>query len=486
MSVTGGEGAHYEPAGKDSLPLQRQMAAEEAFIDCTYGVKGFAKLRKEAATMNRKDIQDRSILYAAYKKAHMDVPLEKTRKKKIEEKYKGNQQENLDRNVYGFLKECRAGADGKPLTDQDYENWKWNNGFVDAMLSENKSDRNPYLQDIIDEFIQTEIPDIALMKDDEWILKHMPATLRLMGIGLRIDNLRKQDEDNREFFNKMPKEQYEAMIHKQKQLTEIAAWLELYLQSGGVTQHGEFADKKFMMQTAAAVEGVEQLALEAERQRKEEAAAKEREAAAARQKAAAEKEEAAITNKAVALRERMADDISSRKAVNVIAFTNQINGKLLTEEELTERVVERELKDEERSQAKKLVAVQKLRTEHVEEQLKPYAERDAQMPATGRMARAVLEDNGSEEEQELLQKLYSEDQTKRYEVYESILSTVENMNPEYLKRSGDAEILKTYEVFREEISIGFVLEDFLTEIQQKDGFTIDPERLVKLKAMSKL
>ena len=455
MNVTGGESARYDAPGKDSLLLQRQMDLEkmyrdqkQRYLDNKFGMPGFGALREEA-DKDHPGLSDLTVLYCAEIKASGKRLLKKEDIERLQEKYQGTGID-LQRSVYGLMKMYRTGPDGSPLTGQDHANKAWNDGYVQAMLSDNYRDRDTYLNDMCDEVIQCEVPTMAQMKDDAWMVAHYESVRRLMSVHLMMDNL-KADRNNAEFFGNMPAERAEALKSKRELLLPILGWLMMHLQAGGIDQYGNFLTQERLASMKRMADIMEAGALATELKYR-----------------------------------NMAGSLDRQKVENILVFNREVNGKLLTAEEFAERLAQREAKSEECSQAKKLVDAEKQRAGRVNEAMKPYAERDKQMEATGRIMRALLQGDGHEEEQEFVQNLYSEDQAKRHECYEFLLDKLEEMRPEYLKRGSDKEILKTYEDFREELAIGFVLKDFLTEIRQKDGFVIAPERLDRLNAMGEL
>lgn len=455
MNVTGGEGARYEPAGKDSVVYQTQTSAENSYreqrakyLDVKFCMPGFGALREEA-DRDHPGLSDLTVLFCAQIKASGKQLLKKEDIERLQEKYQGTGID-LQRSVYGLLKMYRTGPDGSPLTEQDHANKAWNDGYVQAMLSDNYRDRDAYLNDMCDELIQCEVPTMAQMKDDAWMVAHYESVRRLMSVHLMMDNL-KADRNNAEFFGNMPAERAEALNSKSELLLPILGWLMMHLQAGGIDQNGNFLTQERL----------------------------------ANMKIMADIMEAGVLATELKYR-NMAGSLDRQKVENILVFNREVNGKFLTEEEFAERLAQREAKSEECSQAKKLVNAEKQRVGRVNEAMKPYAERDKQMPATGRIMRALLQGDGDEKEQEFVQNLYSEDQAKRHECYEFLLDKLEEMRPEYLKRGSDKEILKTYEDFREELAVGFVLKDFLTEIRQMDGFGIAPERLDRLNAMGEL
>lgn len=455
MNVTGGESARYDAPGKDSLLLQRQMDLEkmyrdqkQRYLDNKFGMPGFGELREEA-DKDHPGLSDLTVLYCAEIKASGKRLLKKEDIERLQEKYQGTGID-LQRSVYGLMKMYRTGPDGSPLTGQDHANKAWNDGYVQAMLSDNYRDRDTYLNDMCDEVIQCEVPTMAQMKDDAWMVAHYESVRRLMSVHLMMDNL-KADRNNAEFFGNMPAERAEALKSKRELLLPILGWLMMHLQAGGIDQYGNFLTQERLASMKRMADIMEAGALATELKYR-----------------------------------NMAGSLDRQKVENILVFNREVNGKLLTAEEFAERLAQREAKSEECRQAKKLVNAEKQRLERAQEALKPYAERDKQMPATGRIMRALIQGDGYEEEREFVQNLYSEDQAKRHECYEFLLDKMEEMRPEYLKRGSDKEILKTYEDFREELAVGFVLKDFLMEIRQKDGFVIAPERLDRLNAMGEL
>lgn len=455
MNVTGGESACYNAPGKDSLLLNRQMDLEkmyrdqrQRYLDNKFGMPGFGELREEA-DKDHPGLSDLTVLFSTQIKASGKRLLKKEDIERLQEKYQGTGID-LQRSVYGLMKMYRTGPDGSPLTGQDHANKAWNDGYVQAMLSDNYRDRDAYLNDMCDELIQCEVPTMAQMKDDAWMIAHYESVRRLMSVHLMMDNL-KADRNNAEFFGNMPAERAEALKSKRDLLLPIVGWLMMHLQAGGIDQNGNFMTKERLVGMKIVADTMEAGALATELKYR-----------------------------------NMAGSLDRQKVENILAFNREVNGKLLTAEKFAELLEQREVKSEECSQAKKLADAEKQRAGRVNEAMKPYAERDKQMEATGRIMRALLKGDGNKEEQEFVQNLYSEDQAKRHKAYEAILSRIDKMRPEYLKRGSDKEILKTYEDLREELAVGFVLKDFLTEIRQKDGFVIAPERLDRLNAMGEL
>lgn len=244
-----------EEAAVQSVDRQQEIREKEAAYDQRieekrqeferrYGTgRPDIALLRSAADHVDPDIPDVAVLLAYHRYRQVNLMIPQEQKRKLQEKY-GAETGYLSRNIEGFLKVYRKDENGMPVGAEAEAAKRWNDGFLEAMLSEDARKRDPYLKEIYEELEQIEVPSPDQLMDTEWFIAHMDEVMRKLSLTVRLDNL-ENDKDNKAFFDTISAERKERMNEKYAVFITFGGFLKHYMNSLGCLGSGwEFGNAK--------------------------------------------------------------------------------------------------------------------------------------------------------------------------------------------------------------------------------------------------